>query len=77
MAIRMERDDDGRVAIWTEPEPGDRCVGRCIGVGKTLDDAKLDAISELNGDIADVEALTDEDIDEDEDEAHAREGRAS
>lgn len=65
MAIRLEKEDDGTLAIWTEPEPGDRYVGRCIGTGKTLDEAKLDAISELNGDITEIEALSDEDEDDD------------
>jgi hypothetical protein len=66
MAIRLDT-SDGDFAIWTVVEDGSlRSVnGRCIGTGKTLDEAKLDAIGELHGDIADVEALTEDDEDDD------------
>lgn len=60
MAIYVEYDRDGDVVIWTNPEPGDRHSGRCIGVGKTFAEAKADAVSELHGDMAALDALTGE-----------------
>ena len=59
---------DGSFAIWSNPVDGQTYEGRCIGVGRTLDEAKADAISELNGEITAVEALSDDGDDRGEDE---------
>jgi hypothetical protein len=61
MAIFMTKDDDGSVVIWSNPEPGDMYSGRCIAKANTFEDAKRDAIDELRGDLAEVEALSDKD----------------
>lgn len=60
MAIRVEIDDmDSTMpyAIWTEPDAGARYIGRCIGVGRTLDEAKDSARDELLGDMQEIDAL--------------------
>lgn len=49
--------DGGHWEIWSEPEPGDIAVGRCIGAGSTLDEAKAEARKELEKDRAGVDML--------------------
>lgn len=49
--------DGGHWEIWSEPEPGDVAVGRCIGAGATLDEAKAEARKELEKDRAQVDVL--------------------
>lgn len=61
MSIRLEIDqaDSGsfRYAIWSEPEKGDRHIGRCIGVGATLEEAQDCARDALLDDMQEIDAL--------------------
>jgi hypothetical protein len=67
MAIHLERNTlGGSYAIWSDLQDDEPCSGRCIGLGDTLEEAKLDAISELNADLAEVKALAETGDDEDE-----------
>lgn len=54
--IRVEL-SAGHWEIWSEPEPGDIAVGRCLGAGDTLEAAKAEAYGELTKDREQVEAL--------------------
>lgn len=54
--IRVEL-GSGHWELWSEPEDGDVAVGRCIGAGATLDEAKAEARAELEKDRAQVDAL--------------------
>ncbi len=47
----------GHWELWSEPEEGDIAVGRCIGAGATLDEAKAEARKELEKDRNGVDAL--------------------
>lgn len=54
--IRVE-ENDGHWEIWTEPEEGDVNVGRCIGAGDSLEEAKLCAVRELTTDMRQLDEL--------------------
>lgn len=59
MAIHLEIDTDetSPYSIWSNPEPGDRFSGRCIGVGETLEEAQQSARDELLTDLQEIDAL--------------------
>lgn len=52
--------DAGHWEIWSEPEASDVAVGRCIGAGDTLEQARSEAYLELNNDHAQVEKLSED-----------------
>ncbi len=51
-------EEESHYEIWTEPEAGDVCVGRCLGSGDSMEAAQALAAQELRDDMAAVEALT-------------------
>lgn len=57
MAIHCYRHDDD-FAIWTDCEEESDHDGRCLGLGKTFEEAKADALGEAQRDLAELEALT-------------------
>ncbi len=43
--------------VWAEPEPGDKFIGLCVGVGATRQEALEDAVKGLEECMEQIQAL--------------------
>jgi hypothetical protein len=58
MHVRAEKTETRQIAIWLEPEEGDRCLGVCIAISDTMSDATIEATRVLASAILAVNTLT-------------------
>ena len=49
--------DEREFCVWAEPEPGDKHLGVCVGIGATREEALCDALSNLLDGAKQVQAL--------------------
>lgn len=54
----------GQYEVWSDCEPDSEADGRIVGLGDTFNDAKASAIAELRTELAAVEALTPQSVDQ-------------